>query len=63
MTMKLHKWGVKVWTQHDVSGMLYHFTVNIGNKLDTFIAREYGKIGAVVLKLIKNFHQFFIQHY
>ena len=44
---------MRVWTQCGVSGMLLDVTVNIGKELYTSIKREYWKIEAIALKLVK----------
>ena len=49
---KPHKWGIKVWPRCGVSGLLYDFTIYLGKEENTDISKEYGKVGAAVLKLV-----------
>lgn len=51
---KPHKWGIKVWARCGVSGIVYDFTVYLGKEPNTVISRKYGKVGAVVLQLVKH---------
>ncbi|XP_065668109.1 piggyBac transposable element-derived protein 2-like [Hydra vulgaris] len=51
LSKKPHKWGIKVWARCGVSRLPYDFTVHLGKK-NTDISKEYGKVGAVVLKLV-----------
>ena len=53
LPMKPHKWGLKVWARCGVSDMLYDFNVYLGKEEDSAESREYGKVGAVVLKLVE----------
>ena len=48
---KPHKWGIKVWARCGVSGLVYDFDVYTGKQDDTKVSQEFGKIGAVVVKL------------
>ena len=51
--MNPHKWGIKVWVRCRVSGILYDFDVYLGKLPDTDTCKKYGKVGAVVLKLVE----------
>ena len=51
--MNPHKWGIKVWVRCGVSGILYDFDVYLGKLPDTDTCKKYGKVGAVVLKLVE----------
>ena len=50
---KPHKWGFKVWARCGVSGIIYDFDVYVGRKDDTNDSPQYGKVGAVVIKLVE----------
>ena len=51
---KPHKWGIKVWARCGVSGIIYDFDVYVGKQDDQNVSREFGKVGAVVIKLTRN---------
>ena len=51
---KPNKWGIKVWARCRVSGLIYDFDVYVGKQDDQNLSREFGKIGAVVIKLTRN---------
>ena len=53
LPMKPHKWGLKLWARCGVTGMLYDFNVYLGKEEDSAESREYGKVGALVLKLVE----------
>lgn len=48
-----HKWGYKIWARYGVSGIFYDVDVYIGknDKLDENLWKNFGKVGAIVLKL------------
>ena len=43
-----------MWARCGVSGIVYDFNVYLGKEATTAETKEYGKVGAVVLKLIEN---------
>ena len=51
---KPHKWGIKVWARCGVSGMLYDFEVYTGKAPPSSLDKEYGKVGAVVVRLMEH---------
>ena len=48
-----YKWGFKIWARCGVNGVLYDFNVYVGksNDYDPDVVRDFGKVGAVVIKL------------
>ena len=51
---KPHKWGIKIWARCGVSGIVYDFSVYVGQQDNTEISAMFGKIGAVVIQLVAN---------
>ena len=51
---KPHKWRIKVWARCDVSGLIYDFDIFVGKQDDQNLSAEFGKVGAVVIKLTQN---------
>ena len=51
---KPHKWGIKVWAHCGVSGLTYDFDIYVGKQDDQNLSAEFGKVGAVVIKLTQN---------
>ena len=51
---KPHKWGIKVWARCGVSGLIYDFDIYVGKQDDQNLSAEFGKVGAVVIKLTQN---------
>ena len=51
---KPHKWGIKIWARCGVSGIVYDFSVYVGQQDNTEISAMFGKIGAVVIQLVDN---------
>ena len=51
---KPHKWGIKIWARCGVSGIVYDFSVYVGQQGNTEISAMFGKIGAVVIQLVDN---------
>ena len=54
---KSNKWGIKVWTRCGLSGFLYDFDVYLGKQEEIALAKQFGKIGAVVMKLVEHLPQ------
>ena len=53
LPMKPHKWAIKKWTRCEVSAILYDCDVYLGKQPDTDTCKKYGKVGAIVLKLVE----------
>ena len=51
---KPHKWGIKIWARCGVSGIVYDFSAYVGQQDATDTSVTFGKIGAVVIRLVEN---------
>ena len=56
LSNKTHKWDIKVLARCGVSGIVYGFSVYVGQQDATDATSiMFGKIGAVVIRLVENF--------
>ena len=51
---KPRKWGIKIWARCGASGIVYDFSVYIGQNDNTEMSTMFGKIGAIVIRLVEN---------